>query len=147
MSESELHRFLVKALVKEISSFQIWKRAPLIYCDIDELGICKSSPSIIGKSKPDVLAHDIEKQTNVVGEAKSPYDIDNQHTIEQLVDYFRYLSFRLNPELWIAVPWMSAGTALRIGRLSREKAETPNIPIKVTEYMIGDSSIKRFWNE
>lgn len=147
MSESELHRFLVKALANEISNSLIWGKPPLIYCDIDELGICKSKPYNIGKSKPDVLAHDIEKNTNIIGEAKSPNDIDNPHTIQQLVEYFRYLSNRSNPMLWIAVPWMYAGTALRVGRFSRGLAETPSIPIKVAEYMVGDYNIKRHWSD
>ncbi len=146
MSESEHHRSLVKALGSDIACDNGWSQSPIVYVDIQE-GFFGEPPPHIGANRPDVYVHDISTGRTVIGEAKTSNDIDNQHTCSQLASYFEYLRWRSEGELWIGVPWMSAGTAMRVSKLVRRQTRGENIPICVVAYMIGSMTIRRFWRE
>lgn len=142
MSESDHHRNLVRALAGEISVDSIWTNIPLVYCDCDA-----DLPPVIGCNRPDVFAKDIASSLSIIGEAKTADDIDNRHTVEQLVSYFDYLRHQPYGELWMGVPWLSAGTAIRVIAHARKKSDAAQIPIRVVAFMIGDISIRRVWRE
>lgn len=146
MSESDHHRSLVKALGSDISSDTRWNKPPIVYFDLQD-GISGEPPPAIGANRPDAFARDISTGRTVIGEAKTTDDIDNQHTRDQLSSYFLYLKAQPEGELWMAVPWMSAGTALRVSKLVRHQTQTLSIPICVVAYMIGATTVRRFWRE
>lgn len=146
MSESDYHRSLVQALASEISCDPVWSNRPIVYSDIQD-GIFADLPPIIGNNRPDVFARDLASSFSIIGEAKTAGDIDNSHTFEQLISFFDYL--RSNPygELWMAVPWLSAGTATRICTHVRKKQHTEHIPIRIVAFMIGNTRLRRMWRE
>lgn len=146
MSESDHHRSLVQALAGEISSDPIWDNPPIVYCDVQD-GILADLPPIIGSNRPDVFARDLTTSLSIIGEAKTADDIDNRHTFDQLASFFDYLRHHPYGELWMAVPWLSAGTATRVCRLMREKQDAQHIPIRVAAFMIGNISLRRIWRE
>lgn len=146
MSESDHHRSLVKALGGDIASDTRWNKPPIVYLDLQD-GISGEPPPAIGANRPDAFARDISTGRIIIGEAKTPDDIDNEHTRDQLSSYFLYLQSQTEGELWIAVPWMSAGTALRVSKLVRQLTQSQSIPICVVAYMIGATTVRRFWRE
>jgi hypothetical protein len=146
MSESDHHRSLVKALGGDIASDTRWKMPPIVYFDLQD-GISGEPPPAIGANRPDAFARDISTGRTIVGEAKTTDDIDNQHTRDQLSSYLQYLQSQTEGELWMAVPWMSAGTALRVSKLVRQQTNSQSIPICVVAYMIGATTVRRFWRE
>ncbi|MDP1664243.1 MAG: hypothetical protein Q8L79_03875 [Methylobacter sp.] len=146
MSESDHHRRLVQALAREISADAIWCNPPIVYCDIQN-GIALDVPPIIGNNRPDVFARDLATAALIIGEAKTANDIDNQHTFDQLASFFDYLRSQQQGELWMGVPWLNAGTAIRVCAHMRKKTAAQHVPIRVLSFMIGDTHIRRAWRE
>lgn len=146
MSESEQHRFLVRALASDIVSDTRWNKSPVVYFDLQDL-VSSEPPPYIGSNRPDVFARDLSTGRTLIGEAKTTDDIDNQHTIDQLTSFFDYLHTRSEGELWIGVPWLSAGTAIRVCKLIRKRTNSENIPICVISYVLGSLYIRRVWRE
>lgn len=146
MSESDHHRSLVQALADEISCAPVWVNMPIVYCDIQN-GFSSELPPIIGSNRPDVFAKDIARSLSIIGEAKTSNDIDNRHTLTQLASFFDYLRHESQGELWMGVPWLSAGTALRVCTHVRRKVAAGGIPIRVVGFAIGDATVRRIWRE
>jgi hypothetical protein len=119
---------------------------PIVYFDLQD-GISGEPPPAIGSNRPDAFARDISTGRTVIGEAKTADDIDNQHTLDQLVSYFQYLRTQSDGELWMGVPWLSAGTAIRVSKLVRQQTQSQNIHICVVAYMIGPRIFRKFWRE
>lgn len=143
MSESEHHRSLVQALAIEIFGDLIWNNKPIVYCDIQDG--CSSEPPLIGNNRPDVFARDIATSLSIIGEAKTASDIDNLHTSMQLTSFFDYLRDSPRGEFWLGVPWLSAGTAIRVSMGIRQKLNAEHIPICVVAFMIGNTTLRRIW--
>ena len=146
MSESDHHRNLVKALGDDIAYDSHWAMPPIVYFDLRD-GVSGQPPPAIGPNRPDTFARDISTGRTIIGEAKTTDDIDNQHTCDQLVSYFNYLRTQPDGELWMGVPWTSAGTALRVSKLVRRQTQSEAIPICVVAYMIGATTFRKFWRE
>jgi hypothetical protein len=144
MSESAHHRSLVLALASEIFGDSIWVNKPIIYCDIQD-GCLSNFPPIIGNNRPDVFARDIATSLSIIGEAKTADDIDKRHTFAQLASFFDYLRDQPHSELWMGVPWLCAGMAMRVSVDIRKKLNAENIPIRVVAFMIGNISQRRTW--
>lgn len=123
-----------------------WSKPPIVYVDV-QAGFSGELPRNIGANRPDIYARDILTGRTVIGEAKTTNDIDNKHTCVQLASYFEYLSLQSEAELWIGVPWMSAGTAIRISKLVRRQTQSYNIPICVVGYMICTMTVRKYWRE
>lgn len=146
MSESDHHRNLVKALGDDIAYDSHWAMPPIVYFDLRD-GVSGQPPPAIGPNRPDTFARDISTGRTIIGEAKTTDDIDNQHTCDQLVSYFNFLRTQPDGELWMGVPWTSAGTALRVSKLVRRQTQSEAIPICVVAYMIGATTFRKFWRE
>ena len=146
MSESDHHRSLVKALGGDIVCDRRWKLPPIIYLDLQD-SVSGEPPLLIGGNRPDIFARDISTGRAAIGEAKTTDDVDNQHTRDQLASYFEYLRAQSEGELWIGVPWMSAGTAIRVSKLVRQQTQSEAIPISVVGYMIGETTFRKICRE
>lgn len=136
MSESGLHRNLVQALADAIAGDPVWAKHPIVYCDI-QVGMCQDLPPIIGGNRPDVYARDLATSLSIIGEAKTPDDIDNRHTFAQLASFFHHLRHQPAGELWMGVPWMSAGTAFRVCKHVRTISNAQHIPFRVVSFNVG----------
>ncbi len=138
---------LVRALAREISGNAVWTNTPIVYSDIqDETNSC-DSPPIIGSHRPDVFVRDIGASMLIIGEAKTSDDIDNQHTFDQLESFFSYLRTQPKAELWMGVPWLSAGTATRVCGHARIRSDALHVRVCVVAFMIGNASLRRMWCE
>ncbi len=146
MSESDHHRSLVRALAEVISGDSVWTNSPIVYCDMQD-DCAADWPPIIGSNRPDIFAKDLASSVSIIGEAKTAEDIDNSHTFEQLASYFGYLQHQPHGELWMGVPWLSAGTAIRVSTHVRSKTDAAHVPIRVVAFLIGNVSIRRIWCE
>jgi len=146
MSESDHHRSLVKFLAEEIAGNAVWSNPPIVYCDVQD-GNSMVLPPIIGSNRPDIFARDLATSLLIIGEAKTSDDIDKGHTFDQLASFFDYLNHQPAGELWMGVPWMSAGTAARVCKYVRTRMNVPHIPIRVIAFMIGNTTLRRTWRE
>lgn len=147
MSESGHHRILVHALAREISSDAVWAKPPIVYTDFQDGTNTSAAPPIIGTNRPDVFARDIGASLSIIGEAKTSNDVDNRHTLDQLESFFNYLRLQSKGELWIGVPWLSAGTATRVCAHARQKCNALHVRFRVVAFMIGNTSLRRMWCE
>ncbi len=138
---------LVHALAREIAGNAVWARPPIVYSDILDETISSDAPPIIGSHRPDVFVRDIGASMSIIGEAKTSDDIDNQHTFDQLESFFNYLRVQPKAELWMGVPWLSAGTATRVCGHARKKSYALQVRFRVVAFMIGNTSLRRIWCE
>lgn len=147
MSESSDHRTLVEALAREITGDSVWTNQPIIYSDILNGVGTSNLPPIIGSHRPDVFALDIRDSFSIVGEVKTAGDIDNMHTFSQLESFFNYLRVQARAEFWMGVPWMSAGTTMRVCRYARKISNAQHVPVRVVAFMVGNTDVRRVWRE
>jgi hypothetical protein len=147
MSESGNHRILVHALAREISGDAVWTKPPIVYSDLQDGTITSDAPPLIGGNRPDVFARAIGTSLSIIGEAKTAHDIDNRHTFDQLESFFDYLRVQQKAELWMGVPWLSAGTATRVCGHARKQSDALHVRFRVVAFMIGNTSLRRTWCE
>lgn len=140
MNESDAHRTLVAFLEAEIAAFP-WPLPPLIYADLDGRAI----PELLEGSRPDVYASHIGRQLVILGEAKTEDDIDTPRSHQQYAAYLMHLSHFERGELWIAVPWTCAGTALRACAAVRRRTGLDHIPVRVCAWLWGRQAIMKAW--
>lgn len=139
MSESSVHKALVLALYDDVVRAN-WESCPFVYADMNGA----STPPLIGSSRPDVYASFPEAKYVIIGEAKTGNDIESRHTIEQLFEYFEHITVLGSGELWIAVPWLNAGTALRVCSNVKKRVASPN-RFKVSAWMLGQQNYSKAW--
>ena len=112
MGESREHIELVRSValwVAESYGERCWGLC--LHCDLPE---APEKPELIGGYRPDVLARDIPQSVTIIGEAKTPGDVDNSHTRNQIRAFLRFLSFQPQPTLVIGTRWHALPTAIRI---------------------------------
>ena len=88
---------------------------------------------------------DRDNQRVLLGEAKTPGDIDNRHTRSQLAVYFEHLLREAYGEIWMAVPLTSAGTALRVCRSVRSCLDATQVPLVITGWLLGAKPFVEVW--
>ena len=90
MAESLLHKYYVNQILVFINdTITTDDHSFITYADIDLFQ--GATPELIGGSKPDVLAVNQDRATVIIGEAKTAGDVENTHTMNQLLDYLKYL--------------------------------------------------------
>jgi hypothetical protein len=140
MSESLVHQRLVSVLLAEMKA-NVVTPSPFVYADC----YGSSLPPLIGNARPDVYAHFIQKNRVIVGEAKTDSDIQSMRTLQQLEMYFEYLNGIETGELWVAVPWLSAGAAMRICKAIKTRANS-SVAFHVSGWMLGETPLSRTWH-
>lgn len=112
MGESQAHLELVQRLVE----FAAWRlssyRAVAVFSDLPPTPR-RDKPPRIGGFRPDVFATDVPTTIQLVGEAKTPADLEQQHTLLQLAAFLSHLRIR-GGILVIAVPWAMRTVAQRL---------------------------------
>lgn len=104
-----------------------------------------SAPPLLAGYRPDVYAVAHDTRQVLLGEAKTPSDIDNRHTRSQLAVYFEHLLHEAHGEVWIAVPLTSAGTALRVCRSVRSRLGATQVPLVITGWLLGAKPFVEVW--
>ena len=100
MSESEQHRYLIK-------SMEIWLNENFPDCkttiDIQEKP-GDPIPQIINGHRPDLYAV-LKRQQVVIGEAKTSFDIEHNHSFNQFEAFLAYLEKGKDNQLMLSVPY------------------------------------------
>lgn len=114
------------------------------YVDNPASGVVATPPLLSGY-RPDLYAVECDTRRVLLGEAKTPGDIDNRHTRSQLAVYFEHLLRDVRGEIWVAVPLTSAGTALRVCRSVRSRLGATQVPIVITGWLLGAKPFVEVW--
>jgi|APSaa5957512622_1039677.scaffolds.fasta_scaffold110790_2 hypothetical protein len=127
MAESLLHKYYVNQILVFINdTITTDDHSFITYADIDLFQ--GATPELIGGSKPDVLAVNQDRATVIIGEAKTAGDVENTHTMNQLLDYLKYLQKIKNGVLILAVPWHMTGVMDSMVRKAKRMMQ--NIDLK-----------------
>jgi len=140
MSESLIHQKLVTVLLEDVKACA-GTPPPFIYADSHGAAL----PPLIGNVRPDVYAHFTLQNRAIVGEAKTSGDVESMRTLLQLEQYFEHLKENPLGELWIAVPWTSAGAAVRTCGALKRRMNSP-VAFRVSAWMFGAQSLSRIWH-
>ena len=142
MAESDLHR----CLVDRLHAYMIETSGSELACCVDgSVPTVTATPPLLAGYRPDVYAVAHDSRHVLLGEAKTPRDIDNRHTRSQLGVYFEHLLNEARGEIWIAVPLTSAGTALRVCRSVRSRLGATQIPLVITGWLLGAKPFVEVW--
>lgn len=104
-----------------------------------------AAPPLLAGYRPDVYAVAFNSRRVLLGEAKTPGDIDNRHTRSQLAVYFEHLLHEAHGEVWMAVPLTSVGTAMRVCRSVRLRLDATQIPLVITGWLLGAKPFVEVW--
>lgn len=118
MGETHVHVLLVRKIVEWILSEDPYA---LVCMDSSYSKDIRNRPPNIRGHIPDVFAtaSDLTKET--IGEAKTRWDIENEHTENQLKAFISYSAINKNVKVVIAVPWdMRACARNMTKKLKRE---------------------------
>lgn len=142
MAEGDLHRQLVDHLYAYMNRMSTSK----LSCFVDSSAHWPAeTPPLLDGYRPDVYAVEHDTRRILLGEAKTPGDIDNQHTRSQLTVYFSHVLQEPCGEVWIAVPLTSAGTALRVCRAVRSRLGAGQVPLVITGWLLGAKPFVEIW--
>lgn len=110
MGESVTHARLRKALASWAEDN--YGREACASMLIDDPSTCPGNfPPNIEGYVPDMFLRTSTSQQLIIGEAKSPGDLETRHSREQLAAYLRYLALHPNSVFVIAVPWFVVNQA------------------------------------
>ena len=143
MAETELHRKLVKGLAGIVRKREEYSW--LLFIDGED-DCSHGCPPQLALLRPDLYARDDRSGHVVIGEAKTAFDIENDHTAAQLDAYFRHLSTHRSGELLIAVSLLHAGLAYRFCNVIRNQAGCRHVPFQVSGWMFGPRTFSRVWH-
>lgn len=90
-------------------------------------------PPKIGSYRPDVYAIDAPVTRTVVGEAKTQFDLETDHSTGQFTAFLRYLRLQPNPTLIVAVPWQAKATARTRLQSIRSQTDAQVVEIVVVD--------------
>jgi len=115
MSESAVHLSLVERLVKWIRDEQRDVENALLLVDLPHTPAGDKPPQI-GGFNPDVFCATLDRRHVIVGEAKTPTDIETRHSREQFGAFLAYLQHQQRGTLVVAVPWHAVNQAKSLVR-------------------------------
>lgn len=102
--ESGHHSALVERLITVIQTRHSAPRGMLVLADHRAFG--DDRPPQIGGFTPDVFASDVPETFRVLGEAKTPVDLESERSSRQIAAFLDHLSLRGSATLYLAVPWL-----------------------------------------
>lgn len=104
--ESALHSRLVERLVVHIRNQHVAPRGLLLLADHHTHGM--NRPTSIEGYLPDVFASDLPVTFEVIGEAKTPLDLETPRSARQIGAFLDYLALRSNTTFYLSVPPFTA---------------------------------------
>lgn len=131
MGVSYDHELLVGQIVNWINANHSIENARIFVDKIDVLGAAK--PKAIYGYIPDVFCMLRSSGFPIIGDAKTPNDLEAIHTRLQLEAFMKHLSLLGGGKLVVATTWASANSAKAILRRVRDKFGSPNIEILVLD--------------
>lgn len=115
--ESAKHVFLVEKLIETIERQHRPPRGLMVFADHHRFG--DDRPPTIGGYTPDVFASDVPATFRVVGEAKTPSDLETERSRRQIIAFLDHLVLYKGSTLYLAVPYFAAPRARAILKLLR----------------------------
>ena len=110
MAESDLHKSLVDIMYHWIQREWFDEDNGQVFVDDGDCSTGPRPPSVFGH-RPDVYGLLIGSTGVIVGEAKTPADLETHRSLEQLSAYLRYCAVRPGSRLIVAVPWTHEASA------------------------------------
>jgi hypothetical protein len=104
MGESVQHMKLVRSLVGWVAQAYFDGDLGHIFVDSPE-GLLSGRPPPLGGFVPDVYAQRLGPKTVIVGEAKTPRDLESRHTQAQLTAFLGHCTQVPGSVFVLAVPW------------------------------------------
>lgn len=143
MSESNSHTALVNATVDAILR-EYQGASVAVLADVSRTR--EYAPTFaIGGYRPDAYVRVLDDGAVTIGEAKTASDIDNLHTRAQLKEFFEHLATTRLGVLWMSVPLIRAGEALRVLRSARQTAKAAAVRIVVSGWLLGQQRHEQRW--
>lgn len=132
---------LVAALLHEVKKSPLG-REMILYADIPG----ESCPPLINSTRPDLFGRHPVNNSTLIGEAKTEWDLDRLHSLDQFNAFLTHLSESSPSEFWLGVPWMCVGTAMRLLRNARAHASHARVPTRVCGILLADVPTVRVWH-
>ncbi|RJX20072.1 MAG: hypothetical protein C4575_07345 [Desulforudis sp.] len=122
MSESRQHCNLADKIVEWAKIKCGFSLGPFIFIHrANDVSGKVEVPQQINGSIPDVFIKNTDKYEQVIGEAKTPKDLERPHTKEQLVNYLAYCNETPSAVFVLAVPWPYIARARNLINLTASK--------------------------
>jgi hypothetical protein len=102
--ESAQHVLLVERLIALVESRHSTTQGIMIFAD--HHSFAGNLPPMIGGYKPDLLAQDVPCTFQVIGEAKTATDFQDERTVRQIRAFLDHLALYENTSFYLAVPWL-----------------------------------------
>ncbi len=135
MAESASHIRLVSSLVKWIADAHFGGDMGHILVDSPDRD-ARTKPPRVGDAFPDAYAT-LPSGGVVIGEAKTPRDMQTEHTEVQLRSYLHACSLSPDSVFVFGVPWEYAATAHNLLKLLKRKENIPHVKTVVLDYLQG----------
>lgn len=132
MSVSQCHENLVLAILNWL---QIQRQAAgeiSISADCVSCGHLPNPPALNGFI-PDVYAVGIVQTITIIGEAKTPRDLETPRSRAQFESFIMHLANLRMSQLVIATPWVSVNSAKAIIRSIKKKQSVDNVDLVFLE--------------
>lgn len=110
--ESALHVRLVERLILHIRDLHVPPRGLLLLADHHAYG--SNRPTTVDRYTPDVFASDLPVTFEVIGEAKTPIDLETARSARQITAFLDYLALRPGSSFYLAVPPFTAARSWTI---------------------------------
>lgn len=107
--ESALHTRLVEHLVATVEERYSLHTDLVVFADHHRFG--RDRPPTIGVFTPDLFAVRVPSTFHVIGEAKTPGDLETDRSHRQLAAFLDHLALYPGSTLILAVPWITAPRA------------------------------------
>lgn len=132
MSESASHKTLVNELKQWIITNREGDEEFFIWTDSAQNG-ASQAPIRIESFVPDVYAKSLSQAKQIIGEAKTPRDLDTKHTEKQLTAFLRYCSRNEGAFLVLAVPWDHVRYARSLVKYWKSLHQAENVKAVILE--------------
>ena len=136
MAESASHIRLVNALVRWISKSYFNGETGSIFIDSPDSSLGSRPPRIYNYT-PDVLVPPGLAEIFIIGEAKTPSDLETNHSMEQFVAFIKKCSEFDNSLFVLAVRWDFVRLGYSIVRHAQKIADANYVKVKVLEKLAG----------
>jgi hypothetical protein len=107
--ESAHHIRLVEVLIQTVERDHRPRGGLMVFADHHRFGADR--PPNIGGFQPDLFASDVPSTFRILGEAKTPYDLETDRSRRQLMAFFDHLALYPGSRLYLAVPFLTAPRA------------------------------------
>lgn len=127
--ESSRHMRLVEKLIAGVRERHAPARGLMMFADHYTFG--RNRPPQIGGFTPDLFAHDLPMTFHVIGEAKTPDDLETDRSLRQIRAFLDHLALYPGGSFYLAVPWYSAGRASLVLNSLRQPLQAAATHIRV----------------